>query len=110
MVRLWQTPSGSAPQSELIEKLAVSRASGSLVLSELESTGLITRTIDPRDGRRQIVSLTEKGREIEGPVYKVFETTEAELFAAVGTEEWWTTYGQVRAAIDALISDRAQEE
>jgi DNA-binding MarR family transcriptional regulator len=106
MVRLWQSPRGSLPQSELIEKLAVSRASGSLVLGELASAGLITRRIDPNDARRQIVTLTNAGRDIERDVHHVFESTEAELFVPVGTAEWTTTYRQVRAAIDSLLNGR----
>lgn len=107
MVRLWQTDDGSISQSDMIERLAVSRASGSLVLTELATLGLLTRSSDPADARRQIVRLTERGREIEPAVHAVFESVEAELFAPIDSEEWWTAYRQLRSAIDKLVAGRS---
>ena len=106
MVRLWQSPDGSLSQSELIERLAVSRASGSLVLSDLEKGGFVTRSIDPADARRQIVELTARGSEIEGPVHAEFEAMEAHLFDPIGSDAWKTTYGSLRSAIETLIAER----
>jgi DNA-binding MarR family transcriptional regulator len=106
MVRLWQSPTGSLPQSVLIEKLAVSRASGSLVLSELEQKGFVQRLMDPGDGRRQIVELTPRGREIEPDVHDAFEDLEGRLFHPIGSDSWKTTHRSLRAAIEALVAER----
>ena len=106
MVRLWQAPEGTLGQSELIEKLAVSRASGSLVLSELETNGFIRRSIDPTDARRQVVALSAKGRAVESAVHAEFETLEAHLFDPVESDAWKTTYGSLRSAIDSLLVAR----
>jgi DNA-binding MarR family transcriptional regulator len=106
MVRLWQTEDGHLSQSALIERLAVSRASGSLVLRELESAGLVSREIDPTDARRQIVRITDEGRRLERPVHEAFELAETRFFEPVGSKEWWTTYRSLRSAIDVLLSDR----
>jgi DNA-binding MarR family transcriptional regulator len=106
MVRLWQSPTGSLPQSALIEKLAVSRASGSLVLSDLEQKGFVRRLLDPGDARRQIVELTERGTAIESEVHEAFEDLEGRLFHPIGSESWKTTYRSLRSAIDALVAVR----
>lgn len=110
MVRLWQAPGGTLGQSELIEKLAVSRASGSLVLSDLEESGFITRSIDPSDARRQVVTLSEKGRAVEPDVHAEFEAVEARLFDPIGSDAWKTTYGSLRSAIESLLVARNGNE
>jgi DNA-binding MarR family transcriptional regulator len=107
MVRLWQAPTGELSQSVLIEMLAVSRASGSLVLSELESQGFIVRSVDRGDGRRHVVRLTDRGVAIEQAVHDVFEHAEAKLFDPVGSLEWQTTYRSLRSAIESLIEERS---
>lgn len=106
MVRLWQSPTGSLRQSVLIEKLAVSRASGSLVLTDLEQKGFVRRLLDPGDARRQIVELTEKGEAIESEVHEAFEELEERLFPPVGSDSWKATHGSLRAAIEALVAER----
>ena len=106
MVRLWQSSDGSLPQSELIERLAVSRASGSLVLGELESAGFLVRTIDPSDARRQVVRLTQAGRDLESPVHAAFEEAEVRLFDPIGSDAWKTAYTSLRTAIETLIGER----
>ena len=103
MVRLWQAPGGTLGQSELIEKLAVSRASGSLVLSELEANGFITRSIDPSDARRQVVALSDQGTAVQSAVHAEFEAVEARLFDPIGSDAWKTTYGSLRSAIESLL-------
>ncbi len=106
MVRLWQSPDGSLPQSQLIEKLVLSRASGSLVLSELEESGFIARTADPADGRRLMVKLTGRGEEIEGDVYAAFEQLEAHLFHPIGADEWQAVHRSLRSAVLTMIQER----
>ncbi|MDH3247668.1 MAG: MarR family transcriptional regulator [Acidimicrobiia bacterium] len=110
MVRLWQAPGGTLGQSDLIEKLAVSRASGSLVLSDLERSGFITRSIDPTDARRQVVALSEKGRAAESAVHSEFEALESRLFDPIGSDAWKTTYGSLRSAIESLLVARNGDE
>jgi DNA-binding MarR family transcriptional regulator len=110
MVRLWQAPGGTLGQSELIERLAVSRASGSLVLSELEANGFITRSIDPTDARRQVVALSEKGEFVQAAVHAEFEAVEARLFDPIGSDAWKTSYGSLRSAIETLLVIRNADE
>lgn len=106
MVRLWRSPDGSLSQSELIEKLVLSRASGSLVLAELEEAGLVARSVDPRDGRRLLVHLTNRGAGIEGEVHAAFEELEAHLFAPIGSQSWDAMYNSLRSAVLTMIAER----
>lgn len=106
MVRLWQSPTGALAQSELIEQLILSRASGSLVLSDLEEAGFITRSKDPRDARRLLVNLTAGGREIEQSVHAAFEQLESHLFDPIGSLRWETVYNSLTSAVKTMIAER----
>jgi len=76
LVHLYRAPDGSVSQTEVIDSLALSRASGTLVLSQLEAHGLISRRPDPADARRLIISLTEDSEAIEQQVNSCFEEVE----------------------------------
>lgn len=47
---------------DISEELNISSARVAAALNRLEEKGLVTRSIDPEDRRRFIVSLTEKGK------------------------------------------------
>ena len=76
LVHLYDAPDGSVSQTDVIDSLALSRASGTLVLSQLEAHGLISRRPDPADARRLIISLTEDSEAIEQQVHACFEDVE----------------------------------
>ena len=76
LVHLYSAPDGSVSQTEVIDSLALSRASGTLVLSQLEAHGLISRRPDPADARRLIISLTGDSEVIEQQVNACFEEVE----------------------------------
>jgi len=76
LVHLYSAPDGSVSQTEVIDSLALSRASGTLVLSQLEAHGLISRRPDPADARRLIISLTEDSEALEQQVNACFEEVE----------------------------------
>ncbi len=54
--------SGSASPGELSEMVGTSRANMTRLLEELIGDGYVARTIDPRDGRRHVISITPAGR------------------------------------------------
>lgn len=87
LVRLYRSQTGSLAQSDMIESLAVSRASGTLVLSQLEARGLISRNADPSDARRLQINLTDAGRELEQPVHEVFEEVETAIRSSLEAGE-----------------------
>jgi DNA-binding MarR family transcriptional regulator len=54
---------GPLTVGDLSKRLGISHAAVSQVRTALESEGLIRGSADPRDGRRQVLSLTDRGRE-----------------------------------------------
>jgi DNA-binding MarR family transcriptional regulator len=61
LTRLWKEGASSA--SALAGAERVRPQSMATIVAALDQRGLIERTPDPEDGRRQVVSLTEAGRE-----------------------------------------------
>ena len=55
--------SGRAAPSELSELVGTSRANMTRILDGLLQAGWVTRTVDGRDGRRQIIEISDAGRE-----------------------------------------------
>lgn len=53
---------GSESPSELSEMVGTSRANMTRLLDELVEDGFVTRATAPRDGRRQIITITTAGR------------------------------------------------
>lgn len=79
---------GKASPSELSDLVGTSRANMTRILEQLEQDGWISRTTAERDGRRQVVSITAKGRRkvddavprIADPIRRAFcDLTEEEL-------------------------------
>lgn len=93
LVRLCGAPAATMAQSDMIEALAVSRASGTLLLGQLEARGLIVRTPDPGDARRLLVMLSETGRQVEEPVRQVFQEVEALIRRSLRPDEVETWFG-----------------
>lgn len=106
LVRLYRSVTGSVPQTDMIESLAVSRASGTLVLSQLEARGLISRTADPGDARRLVVELTDAGRALELPVYGVFEEVESVIRRSLEPVEVTATVETMRRMFDDIKHHR----
>jgi DNA-binding MarR family transcriptional regulator len=61
LIRLWKEGASSA--SVLAGAEGVRPQSMATIVAALEQRGLIERTPDPEDGRRQLISLTELGRQ-----------------------------------------------
>jgi MarR family transcriptional regulator, lower aerobic nicotinate degradation pathway regulator len=53
---------GSASQAELGRRLSIDRSDLHALLAELERDGLVARARDERDRRRNVVTLTRRGR------------------------------------------------
>jgi len=51
-------------QKDLVSKLNITPASVSNIVSQMESQGLLVRVQDEKDGRKFILSLTEKGQNL----------------------------------------------
>lgn len=102
LVRLWRSEHGSAPQSQLIDSLALSRATGSQLLANLERSDLIAREVSSDDARKQIVHLTKRGKALETPVLAVFGEVEAILVRSIGANEQRVTHATLRGMLTNL--------
>lgn len=65
-----------------INKAAVGRG-----LKKLKNINFITKKTDPKDKRRQLIYLTDKGREFQPKLKKVLNSIEAEMKADLTKEE-----------------------
>jgi DNA-binding MarR family transcriptional regulator len=93
------------PQAEMIRSLALSRASGTLVLKELEQRGLIERQADVRDVRRLVVRLTEAGMDLEPEVFDAFDRVESAVRAPLSEDEVETGLRILRSLVEAIRRD-----
>lgn len=64
---------------EVARRLGVSKAAVSGAVERAIRAGLVETRRDARDGRRQRLHLTARGREVEGPCRRVAETMESLL-------------------------------
>lgn len=86
---LLASESGSASPGELSEMVGTSRANMTRLLEELVDDGYIARSIDPRDARRHVISITPAGRakaldtapQLREPIDNAFSDLDAEEFA-----------------------------
>lgn len=81
-------PDGSESPGNLSEMVGTSRANMTRLLEELVDDGYVKRTIDPRDARRHIISITRAGRAkalesapmLREPIKNAFSDLSAEEF------------------------------
>lgn len=108
LVRLYRSPGGCMPQRELVRSLAIRRASGTLLLQDLESLGLIERKRGPGDRRQQLVRLTAAGRALEPAVHAVMEGLELRLREAMGSRTVDATGDGLRSLLSFFDADTAR--
>lgn len=90
---LISSSSGTASPSELSEMVGTSRANMTRILEELTRLGWVERETAPRDGRRQIISITSAGKlkvrktvpQIATPILRAFSDLSAEEMALLDT-------------------------
>jgi DNA-binding MarR family transcriptional regulator len=66
MILLWAAGERPTPHQEIIALLRVKRATVSALMFGLEQDGLVQSMPDPQDRRRQLATLTAKGRQVIG--------------------------------------------
>jgi DNA-binding MarR family transcriptional regulator len=73
--------------SELAGALGVEPPTVTNMLSRMQRAGLLKRCRDPQDARCTRVVLTQKGRELRGPVERRWATVEERALAGITAEE-----------------------
>lgn len=73
-------PGGTRRMHELADVLAIERYNLTRLVDRLEQEGLVTRARSAEDGRAAFASITKEGRALRKKMWKVYESTVAELF------------------------------
>ncbi|MEU7693312.1 MarR family transcriptional regulator [Microbispora hainanensis] len=100
VVRLFKH--GPASASELAAAERVRPQSMAAIVQALERAGLVERHRDPEDGRRQLVTLTESGRERRLDDRRAREAWLARALQAHCTEAELRTIIEAMALLDAV--------
>nr|WP_296066045.1 MarR family transcriptional regulator [uncultured Actinoplanes sp.] len=95
--------SGPASASDLAAAERVRPQSMAAILAAIQEHGLIQRTPDPADGRRQLVSLTKAGRERIAGSRRAREEWLARAFAEDFTEGQRQTILEALSLLDTLV-------
>ncbi|MFI0723134.1 MarR family winged helix-turn-helix transcriptional regulator [Streptomyces sp. NPDC021224] len=93
---------GPATASELAFVERVRPQSIAKVVAALEAAGLVTRSPDPHDGRRQLVALTDQGRARRTGDRRARETWLARALAEHGTPEQIAAVTEAMALLDRV--------
>jgi MarR family transcriptional regulator, organic hydroperoxide resistance regulator len=94
--------------SQLAAILHLHRGTLSGILARLESSGLISRTVDPQDGRRAGLTLTAAGARLKGRRAGTLEKAVRALFATTSSEDRATTGRVLTALCRELLETRTE--
>lgn len=79
--------SGPLRQTQLASRMGLGRAAIGTTIEALERRGLLERHPDPQDKRAWLVSVTEAGRALEGPITEIDRELRAELRLDISRSE-----------------------
>lgn len=88
--------------SQIVGLCGVSKQAVSQQISHLEQLGYITSAPDPHDHRARLLSLTDKGREAQRLVKRLFVEIERDWAARLGEER----FDQLRALLTDLLAQQ----
>lgn len=97
---------GSLSQADLGRELDLDRKDVALAVDLLADRDMVKRTLDPRDGRRKIVALTDTGREAVPRLDLALDEVQSKVLAPLTPEE----VAQLRAALSKLMDLDADPE
>jgi MarR family transcriptional regulator, organic hydroperoxide resistance regulator len=101
---LWDNEPRS--QAELTRELAIEPPTTSKMLSRMAKAGLIVRKRSELDRRTVLVTLTEAGRALEGPVNAAWRTLEEDTVAALTPQEQDTLLVLLGRVLESLAAKR----
>jgi DNA-binding MarR family transcriptional regulator len=102
---------GTVCQRDICKAFGTSRSATSGVLDTMERNGLITRSGDQGDRRRNNLSLTDKGREIAHVCEAVMDEVDQTLYDCLGEQDYRTVQDvivRLRGALTTHEQDTAQ--
>jgi DNA-binding MarR family transcriptional regulator len=96
---------GGAP-GDLVRQLGVSKQAASQLIDTLVLRGYLERNVDPEDGRRLTLTLTQRGKAAAAAVGAGVRAVDAELMELCSAEE----IAGLRAGLVGLITVRERRE
>jgi DNA-binding MarR family transcriptional regulator len=99
-----------APLSDVIADLGVSKQTAKELVDTLVVRGYLQRTADPQDGRRVVLTLTERGRAASATVFATAQKVNARLLAIVGAERMAHTQETLEALLGLYSSSHVSDE
>jgi DNA-binding MarR family transcriptional regulator len=93
-------------QIEVASRMKIERASLTIMLNTVEKAGLITRRTAPGDRRKQLISLTRKGRALESVLVPIGMDVNAIALKGFSQREIAMARSLLQRMIDNLERDR----
>jgi DNA-binding MarR family transcriptional regulator len=85
LMQLWDQDGQT--QSELADRLEITQATLTRMISRMADSGLVVRKTDPDDGRVSRVFLTKNGASLQATVEKIWQQLEEHSLAGLTLEE-----------------------
>lgn len=104
IMHLANHPDGLA-QNVIAEKMHMAAPTISLTIRNMENDGLVSRRPDESDSRISIVSLTERGRELDKVVQSCFNRTEQSILDLLGDKD----SKEINRLLDILVDKFTKE-
>ena len=96
-----------ALQGDVTAHLKVKPSTANGILDRMEEKGLLRRTISETDGRKRLITLTEKGASLQTECRQLFFETEELMLGSLTEEEQVLLFGLLRRVINNLEEDRS---
>ncbi|WP_431990652.1 MarR family winged helix-turn-helix transcriptional regulator [Streptomyces albogriseolus] len=108
LMRLWNRD--HQPQADLVTALRIEAPTVTKMLKRLEAQGFVTRHRPADNQRIVIVSLSDKGRELQGEVEGLWSELEQAAIGGLTTAERRQTLEVLRRLEDSLSAAQASRE
>ena len=89
-------------QIEVAKRMKIERASLTIMLNTVERAGLITRRVDAEDRRKQLISLTRKGREYQNLLVPIGMSVNETALTGLSKRQVSTLRSLLQQVIDNL--------
>jgi DNA-binding MarR family transcriptional regulator len=96
-------------QNQLCDQVRIDQSTMAHTLQRMGRDGLIERTPDPADGRRALVMLTQRARDLESSLVPAAQEVNAVATRGFTHEEVATCLNLVARMIDNLEADSARD-
>ena len=72
----------------------------------MEEKGLVSRSVSEHDARQKLITLTEKGAELQEQLHRAFHETEELMMSGLSEEEREVLFACLERVIQNLEEDR----